>query len=595
MRRLIILCALAVVVATSSRPVGCAEPPAVDRLLTNSTALYGEFSRPQELIDLVLSDKARQLADQFPAVAKYWESKDFRTLKTVVEVLERRLGVEWRTAIETLTAGGVTAAFDTSEQAAFLFVRSGDAELLAKLHDALVEMTEADAENKGRESPIKSEDYRGFTGWTFGKNEAHVLLGDLLVVSNKAEALKGVADRYLAAAENDAKESDEKSASLADDAVYRAARKHAAGNEAGFAFVRLAPLRLLAGMAKALGQKSNNALLELLLGGALDAVSQADYLAATLQLNEQGLRFAAHLPRDRAKVAPTRTWFFADKPNQSAEIALDVPGTIATLTAHRDVGGMWQARSDLFDEQTNVGFTKADTNLGLYFSGKDFGSQVLGELEPKWRIIAAERKFGVDGEPTPALKLPSFAVVWELKHPLEFAPHLQLAFQNVVGLTNVDGAQKGRAQLLLKSEQRGDAEIHYGTYLRVGETDQDNAPVQFNFRPACARVGKHFIVGSHVDLVRTLADQLGKQPSTPTTSDSFALEIRAQELATILAANRPLIVGRRMLAAGGDKPAAEGQLELGLEALRLFEDAGIRLIDGADSLTLELRLQTASN
>ena len=50
-----------------------------------------------------------------------------------------------------------------------------------------------------------------------------------------------------------------------------------------------------------------------------------------------------------------------------------------------------------------------------------------------------------------------------------------------------------------------------------------------------------------------------------------------------------------MLAAGGDKPAAEGQLELGLEALRLFEDAGIRLIDGADSLTLELRLQTASN
>ncbi|MGC3971572.1 MAG: hypothetical protein QM775_30785 [Pirellulales bacterium] len=381
---------------------------------------------------------------------------------------------------------------------------------------------------------------------------------------------------------------------LADDATFLAARKHAAADDCGFAFVRMAPIRLLTNLAKAFGPtaKSGNFVGELLAGGVLGALESADYVAATLHADDAGVRLAAHLPHERAKTSAARTWYFSEKSNTSAAAPLTASRTIATLTAYRDVSGMWMARNELFDEKTNVGLTEADTNLGLYFSGKDFGSQVLGELEPQWRFIAAARSYGDDGEPVPALKLPSFALVWELKHPESFGPHLQMAFQNIIGITNLDGVQKGRPQLLMKTEERGNAEIHYGTYLLVEEVDRDAGPIHFNFRPACARVEDHFVLGTHVGLVRELVDGFTKQPSAPSTHDSLALDVQFDELAKILEANRPLIVGRKMLAAGGDRTKAESQLDLGLEFVRMLAGASLRLVDGEQALTLEATVRT---
>ncbi|MBA4017128.1 MAG: hypothetical protein C0483_08150 [Pirellula sp.] len=561
-------------------------------LLTPSTAAYVEISDPKALLELAWSERTTALLEKLPQAQKAYESKQFRDLTTVVGVLEAKLGTAWKAAVATLTGGGVTLAFDASDQAVFLFIESNDEDLLISAHDEVISLIEADAERKGAPSPVKSTEYGGETGYSFGKNEAHVRLGKLLVVSNKAESLKSLIDRRNARLEKSDKPA--KKRSLAEDETFQTARKHAAQGDAGFAFVRLAPLRLMAGMARAFGpeKKADNLIAELLAGGVLDAVGHADYAAATLRLDDAGLRLAAHLPHEHGQTAKTRTWFFAPKPGQSAAPALEVPGTIATFTAYRDVSGMWMARNELFDEKTNVGLTQADTNLGLYFSGRDFGSQVLGELEPQWRFIAAQREFGVDGEPVPALKLPAFALVWELKHPEKFGPHLQLAFQNIIGITNIDGAQKGRPQLLMKTETLGDAEIQAATYLAVEETVNDAGPIHFNFRPACARVGKYFVIGTHVGVVRELAKQLGKETSVPTTSDSLVFDVRLPELARILEANRPLIVGRTLLAAGGDREKAEEQLDLGLETLRLLESAGIRLVDGEQALMLETTLRT---
>lgn len=595
--------AVAIVLSASVLPppaARAAKPQAPAEFLSASTAAYLEIKQPQVLLEAGLNDQTVALLNRFEPVQKYLESKDYQTLQAVLTVLEQKLGSAWRPALEKLVGGGITAAFDSSEQAVYVFVRSRDASLLADLHAALVELITADAQLNSRESPVKSNTYHGRIGWTFGKGEAHVLIGDMLIVSNKAEALKAIVNRIDESvpenARDDAREEKSKKksrplSSLANDRVFQTAQKHAESVDAGFAFVRLAPLRLLMGLSKALGNKSDNPLLELLTGGLLDAVGRADYAAITLRLNDEGLRLAAHLPHNRTDVAASRRWFFAGKSPDSAAAPLDGPATIAAFTAYRDVSGMWLARNELFDDTTNVGFTQADTNLGLYFSGKDFGSQVLAELEPQWRLIAVRREFGVDGEPIPALKLPGFALVWELKHPAAFAPHLQMAFQNIIGLTNLDGAQKGRPQLLLESERRGEAEIHYGTYLLVGDVDQANAPIYFNFRPACARVGKHFVIGSHVELVRELADRLTEPPAAPTTSDNLLLDIRSQELARALEANRALIVGRQMLAAGGDKQTAEENLNLGLELLRLLERASIRLVDGEQTLTLEAAIE----
>ena len=581
--RLLSIVALAVAATISPiRPV-YAEYESPAKWLPASTAAYVEVADPTPVIDALLGDKVLGLIEQLEPYRKYRDSKDYKNVESVVGVLEAKLGTDWKQTLRKTIGGGVAAAFDPSRGCFTLVVRSRDAKLLEKLHAAIVELVEADAKNKGTKSPAKSEEYHGVVGWTFGKGEAHVLLGDTLIVTNNAQVLKEIVARRTA--KGNAKQAEKM---LADDVVFQTARNQVPTTDVGFGFVRLAPLRLAMGLANLLNKKSDNPVGELLAGGVIDALGKAHYLALGFKLDEREVRLAAHLPYDRRATAETRRWFFAPQAGAAAAPPLEAPNTVATLTAYRDVGGMWTGRNELFDEKTNVGFTEADTNLGLYFSGRDFGTQVLGELAPQWRFIAARREFGEDGQPVPALQLPAFGLVWELKHPDDFGPHLQLAFQNVIGITNLDGVQKGRPQLLLKSEQRGRAEIHYGTYLLVGDPPSADAPIHFNFRPACARVGKHFVVGTQVGLVRSLCDKLANQPSTAGTSESLGFEIRAEELAKVLAANRPLIIGRAMLSAGGDKTKAESQLNSGLKLLDYLESACLRLTEGDRILSLEL-------
>ena len=569
--------------------------------LPPQTLAYVELSEPTKLLDVALSDRLISLLSETEDFQKYLGSKDFQTLQAVIDALESKVSVDWEEGVRKLTGGGFAASFDPTHQAIVLMLRSRDADLLSKTHEALVELIEDDATNKGKESPVKNEEYEGVRGWTFGKGESHAIVGDLLLVSNKDDALKAWVDRHNARRDEKEKSESAATATLADDKMFQKARAEAGADASGFAFVRLAPLRLLAGLSRLAERKSDNPLVELIAGGIVDSLPHADYAVASLMQSADGALLSARLPLDREKISKMRQWYFSKHAagDEGAAVVPDVEGLLASLVVERNVAGMWMARSDIFDEKTNVGFTQADTNLGLYFSGRDFGSQVLGELAPTWRVVAALQSYGDEGQPVPALKLPATAVIWELAHPDEFAPHLQMAFQNIIGITNLDGVQKGRSQLLLKTETRGPAEIQYGTYLTVGDAPKTDAHLQFNFRPACARMGRHFIVGTHVALVRNLVDALADPKAVASKKQEAAatnlkLTVQGAQLVEVLEANRPLIVGRAMLSAGGDREKAGAQLDAALTALRELSTFEVRLLDDAKSLGVEAEVKLRS-
>src|SRR5581483_10301704 len=153
-----------------------------------------------------------------------------------------------------------------------------------------------------------------------------------------------------------------------------------------------------------------------------------------------------------------RRWYFSTGTAEGAAAVLKPPGALASVSLHRDFAGMWQAREELFNERINAGLTQADTGLGLYFSGRDFGPEVLARLSPRWQFVAVRREF-LSSQPIPALKLPAMALVMETRDDA-FADELFLAFQNAVAIINLQGIQGGRPQLLL------DGEEYHGAKLR---------------------------------------------------------------------------------------------------------------------------------
>jgi hypothetical protein len=343
---------------------------------------------------------------------------------------------------------------------------------------------------------------------------------------------------------------------------------------------------LIPGVTKALDGPGDNPVAEFLVAGVLEALKSAPYAAFSLHGDDRELRFRVQLPYPPAKVAEKRKWFFAPEPGKAAYAPLKPKGTIQSISIYRDLSGLWLQREKLFNDEVIARLAQADSGLGLYFSGRDFGSEVLGALTPRLQIVAVRQQFAPD-EPLPAVKLPAFALVLEMKNPDDFAKHLLLGYQKVIGLANVVGGMNGQPQMLLDSEQYGGVKIWRGQFLVEPNTSKQKAPIQYNFSPACATVGNRFVLSSTVGLARDLIDELKKPSATQLTSDNMALVTDLAELAAVLGDNKEALIAQNLLKEGSSRERATAETDLLLDALRAGRTASLRLATSADQVWLE--------
>jgi hypothetical protein len=570
------VCALVTSLAVAPRLFAAdgAQHPA--RLLGEGALAYFEISEPEKLIDVATHPKLWDAIKQTDGVERYLASEQYKQLQAAVEMVEAKLAVKWEPALRDLVGGGIYGTIDPLAGGPVLIVKPRKPETLQKLHDTLRELIEADATGKGKESPVKSKEYKGTTGWSFGPGEAHVIVGDVLAIGTQSDALKAVVDRHRG---------DEKR-SLADAADFQQASKSLPADRLGWGFVRIGVGRLIPGITKALDGPSDNPAIEFLAAGVLEALKTAPYAAFSLHGDERELRFRAQLPYQQAKAAEKRRWFIAPEPDKAAYAPLKPKGTVQSISIYRDLSGLWLQREKLFNDEVIAGLAQADSGLGLYFSGRDFGTEVLGALTPRLQIVTARQQFSPN-EPLPAIKLPAFAVVLELKNPDDFAKHLLLGFQKVVGLANVVGGMNGQPQMLLDSEEHQGVKIWRGEFLVEPNTDKKKAPIQFNFSPACATVGKRFIFSSTVGLTRDLIDELKRPSSTRTTSDNMAIVTDLAELAGILEDNKESLISQNMLQEGSTRDQAAAQVKLLFDVLRATRTSSLRLASSPDQLYLE--------
>lgn len=553
-----------------------AEPIDPARLAPESAVFYAELANLDPLLDAALDPKTRELIQNADAFQRYRQSNEYQHVTTGVAMLEAKLGVDWQAAVRDLLGGGIAVCGDPASQSGFLALRCRQPELLKKLNAAVSEFIEADAKSKGRPSPIKSQEHRGVTGWSFGPNECHIILDDLLVISNKADTLKAVVDRHLDAAAK----------GLTGSIAFSQARTKKTASVLGWSWADLSAVRKDPNVAKALEAKSDNPLAEALLGGVSDAVRQAPYVTTTLSLENNRLRLRTELPFDASQRSASRQWFFAAGGN---EPALRPPSTIGTFAFFRDLAGLWAARETLFNEAIVAKFAQADTQLGLFFSGRDFGPEVLGELAAPWQLVSARQNYAAD-QPTPALKLPAFALVLKLKHPDEFAPQLLMTYQKIIGFANLAGGQNGQPQLLLSTEEYKGTSISKANYLPDAKVARDKAPINYNFSPACARRQDYFVLGSTTGIVRQLIDSLANGQSSAPLTDNTALTIDAAPLAAILADNRELLISQNMLSEGHTRDEAETSIGTVLAVINRLDRFALRLKDEAAALALEATL-----
>jgi hypothetical protein len=358
-------------------------------------------------------------------------------------------------------------------------------------------------------------------------------------------------------------------------------------------FADLKPLMQIPQVAQLFEQQRKNPLASLAFAGIVESVRDSNWLALGLDIQDSTLILRSLV--DGKTVAQTSPAAFA-LPKEAGDGALpnlSVPRRIAALTLYRDLHEFYAAKDELFPDRTS-GLIFFENMMGIFFSGRDLTNEVLAETRPDLRFVVAEQQF----DPTigtPQIKLPAFAAVLRLRHPEQFREVAEEAWQKALGLINFTRGQQALPGLIIDRPIHGETRFTVAYFSTAQIEDKTKLDTRFNLRPALAMPGDYLILSSTYGLARDLIDSLNHEKERtvkPLAETHSLVEIEGGRLASILEANRGVLVRGDMVKKGGTQEQAEAGIDMLITVVKLIErvELSIGVHEGLTQARLEMKL-----
>ena len=549
------------------------------RFFPASVIAYAEISDPPKLLSLVMDHPLREKIESLDAYEAALKSPGYKQFSFGKMMVEGQLGMPWREALETILANGFSVAFDPSTRGVAILVHGQDAASM----DLLREKVLAFAKASPNADKIVEGDYRG-ARTTKMKDLHFANYQDYFLFANQTEFGKQVLDRLVDEGQKTA------SSSLASSSRFQMAMASRDETAASWAFLDLKALRASLPVA-ALEDQINNPVLELIVGGIQSALARSPFATATLVADSTRVSVGLATPFDFESIPEQREYFFGPGGNGVGPQLPEVPGTLLTLSTYRNFSDVWLRAGDLFDADVNDGIAQADANLTTLFAGRDFGEDILGAFEPEMGLIVARNDFeGV--LPQPTIKLPAFALVFQLREPDSMTRELRRIFQSLIGFLNIVGAMNGQNQLELDMEKMGGRGELVTSQFVAEEDNRESmeAAILFNFSPSIGFRDNQFVISSTKDLARQLT--IAEVSATRgRIDDNMRVELDASTLGRVLADNREQLISQNMLEDGNTWEEAAGVIDLLLEVVGYFQKASFRMGNRDGLLQAELGIQ----
>ncbi len=547
-------------------------------MLPATTVIYAELPQPKQTLQTLLEHPLRQRIEDLDAVKQAKQGGQYQTFQTVLSVIEGQLGMSWAEAVRQISEGGIYLGLDGPSQGAVVMVHASNEQTLEKVLETLMRLTRDEADRQGQPDPIRQVDYRGITAYRAGEARFAVT-GSWLLVTNKDELGKSMLDAVL----------DGRQESLAAKSEFQQARRGIQDTPSAWVYADVAAFRS-AGMAEQLyRERTANPTAEILVGGILSNLRHTPYITAALYVAPHNTRLRLAAPHDMAWVSKAQEHFFGPDGKGVAPAAPEVAQRLLSVAAYRDFSQMWLYAGDLFDENVNDQLAQADSNLTTFFSGKDFGEEVLGAITPQVQFLAARQDF-TNRLPQPTIKLPSFALIVEMRDPETTTSEFRRTYQSLIGFLNVIGAQNGQPQLDMEMDKSDGVSIVTAKFVpEEKERTSASARIQYNFSPTVAFAGSRMIISSTRELAEEVA-RLGKAPNNASEVNT-EVDLNGNVLADVLTDNRESLIAQNMLAKGHGREAAEKEMDALFEVVRAFAGATITLSNKDNQLSLEVQVQ----
>ena len=579
------------------------EPSSTDaaRSIAANAVVCVEIPQPDRLIDRGTDPRFQDYLKVLPQYQKLLKDPKFGELRAVVNLIATQLDTTWDQGLRELTGGGITAALEADpgqEPRAYVLITPKNKKLLERANQVLLKLTRQDAKDKGKPDPVKIRDHRGVVVHVLGddKGVAYGLVAGKLAIANSVKNLERLIDRMVAMAAKSGEPAvtgKASFASLAERAEWKTLKEKQDADSLAWGFADMDRLRQLDPKRYGSSNQPDTGVI-VLFGSWFQAIQKAPWLTASIRWSHTELGAAIDLPVPKDGRAPAYKGYVPGSGKGAAPL-IQPPGTIASLSLWRDMETFWESRADLFPPETVQGFAQLDSLAGQFFGGREFGTDVLGQFDPHWRLVVAQQDYAAL-KPQPDVKYPAVAIVAELDSAdSDFGERFKVAFQAIIGISNVDGNQKKAAALELGTEEVEGIKLATARYMIPRHSASATAvpSPRYNFTPATAQVGKYLIFSSSVGLARNLIKELKSKTGAADGSETAVLEADGPELARLLEINRSRLAMQLMLGRGETKEKAEGQVELGLALLRSLGHGRLVIRDDPGATRIQLKLQLA--
>lgn len=572
-------------------PAANSGPPSRESWIPAESGLVLDAGGAREILDTLLSPAILGRIEASDGWRRQRSSFGGRLQHLFQLYLENRFDCTWQEILKKLADGGLTVGVGAGGAWGAVLDAESEA-FLTEAQEVFLSVGRAAAAKKGTESFVQDYVYRGVRFWTVsGGKEYHAVVGTRLVVANRLETFKRILDLRAGDA----------AGSIAGAPGYEAAKRSASEGSGKGAVLALSPGALQAWRATRPAQggppaKEPNPLTVLLLAGYDGILRGGEWLALGIEAGGETLSFRLPAGPAGAGAAPA----FA-RPAGAADGALpllEVPRQLASLSLYRDLGGFYAAKDELFPERTS-GLILFENMMGIYFSGRDLADEVMAELDPHVRLVVAGQEYDPE-RGVPETRVPAFALVLRMRHPEEFSPVVEEAWQKVVGMVNFTRGQKAQGGLVMDRFDHAGVRFTCAAFSAAGEKGKARLDTRFNFSPAIARFGEHLVLSSEETLTRDLIDALkaedGAAAATPLPGKSAVLEWKGPALAAVFADNREHFIHQNMVEKGHDRARAEREVSILPLILDAIGAARLEAGDAAagEAATLKLELNPAN-
>ncbi len=503
------------------------------------------------------------------------KSPQYRKAQAARQIAETQLGMDLWTAGKRLLGGRIGVALyprpNSKQPDAVVLVRVADKAAMAQFRERLQPLLVLAEDQIDQSETIERMRVINLDDKAFlSMNEEWV------VASNRRELFKQTLQGL---------QQEENPDCLAHDKEFQAMTRQMGSDHFLRTYVNTNAISKSAG-GRFVPEKLGNPLASLLFGGIVELAVHSPYAGVTLDIKDDHFLLTAAIAGGPKSLGDKHQVFFSD-PETAGTPAIPRPKQVlGGISIHRDFAEWYQRREELMKEDVLPGFDKFEAGLGNLLPNRDFGQDVLPLLGKSLTFVSAPQGYDhLDGKP--GVQLPGFALIIELAKPKEAGDVIQLFFQTLASIVNIQAGQQKRQPWVMTSETYNDVQISFGRYLQKPKGQR--LPIVFNFLPAAARVDNQYIISSSLGLCRQLIDQL-KAPATAAKQPNrnFNFELYFDSVAEMLQANRQFFQARA-IQQGRTAQQAGADFDTVVRLLKTFKSLQLSTSAKADAFQAQLQ------